>query len=66
MNSLILPFRVMVCDDETVLSFISRSNPIIQAQHNVTQAYAKPDPGPNQGTPTPRKAVSVPANQPTG
>jgi len=41
--SLILPFRVMAWDDETVLTFISRSNPIIQAQRNVTQAYAKPD-----------------------
>jgi len=25
------------------LSFISQANPIIQAQHNVTKAYAKPD-----------------------
>lgn len=26
-----------------MLTFISRSNPIVQAQRNVTQAYAKPD-----------------------
>ncbi len=41
--ALIMPFRVMAWDDDTVLSFISRSNPIIQAQHHVTQTYAKPN-----------------------
>lgn len=40
---LLMPFRAVAWEDEAVLSFISRVNPIIQAQHNVTQAYAKPD-----------------------
>ncbi len=42
--ALIVPFRVVAWEDETVLSFISRANPIIQAQHNVSRAYEKPDP----------------------
>ena len=41
--TLLLPFQVMAWEDDKVLSFISRVNPIIQAQHNVTKAYAKPD-----------------------
>jgi hypothetical protein len=46
--ALMLPFRVVAWEDDAVLSFISRANPIIQAQRHVTQAYAKPDavPGP--------------------
>lgn len=40
---LLLPFQVMAWEDDVVLSFISRANPIIQAQRHVTQAYAKPD-----------------------
>lgn len=40
---LLMPLRVMAWEDDKVLSFISRVNPIIQAQHNVTKAYAKPD-----------------------
>ncbi|MGZ8212926.1 MAG: hypothetical protein ACXWTP_00290 [Methylosarcina sp.] len=41
--TLILPFQAMAWDDDAVLTFISRANPILQAQRNVTQAYAKPD-----------------------
>ncbi len=41
--TLILPLRVIAWDDDAVLSFISRVNPILQAQRNVTQAYAQPD-----------------------
>jgi len=41
--SLLWPFRVIAWEDDKVLSFISQANPIIQAQHNVTKAYAKPD-----------------------
>jgi hypothetical protein len=41
--ALILPFRVVAWEDDKVLSFVSQVNPIIQAQHNVTRAYAKPD-----------------------
>jgi hypothetical protein len=41
--ALILPFRVVAWEDDKVLSFISQANPIIQAQHNVTRAYEKPD-----------------------
>ncbi len=33
----------MAWDDDAVLTFISQANPILQAQRNVTQAYAKPD-----------------------
>jgi hypothetical protein len=33
----------MAWDDETVLTFISQANPIIQAQRNVTRAYKKPN-----------------------
>ena len=40
---LILPFRVMAWDDNAVLLFINQTNPILQAQHNVTVAYKKPD-----------------------
>jgi hypothetical protein len=38
-----MPFRVAAWEDDRVLSFISQANPIIQAQHNVSRAYAKPD-----------------------
>ncbi len=41
--ALIVPFQVVAWEDDKVLSFISQANPIIQAQRNVTQAYAKPD-----------------------
>ena len=41
--ALILPFRVVAWEDEAVLTFISRANPILLAQRHVTQAYAKPD-----------------------
>lgn len=41
--ALFLPFRVVAWEDDAVLSFVSRVNPIIEAQRNVTQAYAKPD-----------------------
>jgi hypothetical protein len=41
--SLLWPFQAIAWEDDKVLSFISRTNPIIQAQHKVTQAYAKPD-----------------------
>jgi hypothetical protein len=40
---LLLPIRVMAWEDDAVLTFISQANPIIQAQRNVTKAYAKPD-----------------------
>ena len=40
---LLMPFRVLAWEDDAVLSFISRVNPIIQAQRGVTRAYAKPD-----------------------
>ncbi|MGZ8918252.1 MAG: hypothetical protein ACXW0T_08535, partial [Methylobacter sp.] len=40
---LLMPFPVIAWEDDKVLSFISRANPIIQAQHKVSQAYAKPD-----------------------
>lgn len=41
--ALLVPFRVMAWEDDKVLSFICQANPIIQAQHNVSRAYAKPD-----------------------
>jgi hypothetical protein len=41
--ALIVPFQVVAWEDDKVLSFISQANPIIQAQRNVTQAYAKPN-----------------------
>lgn len=41
--SLFLPFPVVAWDDDTVLAFIARHNPILLAQKNVTQAFAKPD-----------------------
>ena len=40
--ALFLPFRVMVWDDDAVLTFISRVNPIMLAQRNVSKAYTKP------------------------
>ena len=40
---LFLPFRVVAWDDDAVLTFISRVNPIMLAQRNVSKAYAKPD-----------------------
>jgi hypothetical protein len=41
--ALFLPFQAMAWEDEKVLAFISQTNPIILAQRNVTNAYAKPD-----------------------
>ena len=41
--ALFLPFRVMAWEDDVVLTFINRVNPILRAQRNVSQAYAKPD-----------------------
>jgi hypothetical protein len=41
--ALLFPFRVAAWGDDAVLTFISRANPIIQAQRGVTKAYAKPD-----------------------
>ena len=41
--ALFLPFRVVAWDDDAVLTFISRVNPIMLAQRNVSKAYAKPD-----------------------
>ena len=41
---LLMPLRAIAWEDDKILSFISRANPIIQAQRKVTQAYAKPDP----------------------
>jgi hypothetical protein len=41
--ALFFPLRVAAWDDDAVLTFISRANPIIQAQRGVTKAYAKPD-----------------------
>jgi len=41
--ALFFPFRVAAWDDDAVLIFISQANPIIQAQRNVTKAYAKPN-----------------------
>lgn len=41
--ALIVPFQVVAWEDDKVLSFISQANPIIQAQHNVSRAYEKPD-----------------------
>lgn len=40
---LLMSFRAAAWEDDNVLSFISQANPIIQAQHNVSRAYAKPD-----------------------
>lgn len=40
---LLMPFRVVAWDDDAVLTFISRVNPIMLAQRNVSKAYAKPD-----------------------
>jgi len=40
---LLLPLKVAAWDDDAVLTFISQANPIIEAQRNVTKAYAKPD-----------------------
>jgi hypothetical protein len=41
--ALILPLRVAAWDDDAVLNFIIQANPILQAQRNVTQAFAEPD-----------------------
>ncbi|MEY4211745.1 MAG: hypothetical protein RLZ92_2126, partial [Pseudomonadota bacterium] len=41
--ALTLPFRVFAWEDDKVLSFISRSNPVLQAQHDVSRAFEKPD-----------------------
>jgi hypothetical protein len=40
---LLMPFQVIAWEEDKVSSFISQANPIIQAQHNVTRVYAKPD-----------------------
>jgi hypothetical protein len=40
---LLLPLRAAAWEDDAVLTFISRANPIIAAQRGVTKAYAKPD-----------------------
>jgi hypothetical protein len=40
---LLMPFQAVAWEDDAVLSFISQVNPIIMAQRNVTQAYAKPN-----------------------
>lgn len=41
--ALFLPFPAAAWEDDAVLSFISRVNPIIQAQRNVSEAFAQPD-----------------------
>lgn len=41
--ALFLPFPVAAWEDDAVLSFISRVNPIIEAQRHVSEAYAQPD-----------------------
>ena len=56
---LLMPFQALAWEDEAVLSFISRVNPIIQAQRNVTQAYAKPD-AVTWALRTPSQTVSFP------
>lgn len=40
---LFVPVRVVAWEDEAVLNFITQVNPILLAQRNVSQAYAKPD-----------------------
>ncbi len=41
--ALFLPLQVIAWEDETVLSFISQVNPLIQAQKNVSNTFTKPD-----------------------
>ncbi len=41
--ALFLPFPVAAWEEDAVLSFISQVNPSIQAQRNVSKAYAQPD-----------------------
>ncbi|WP_305909426.1 hypothetical protein Q9L42_005540 [Methylomarinum sp. Ch1-1] len=41
--ALFLPLRVAAWEDDAVLSFISRVNPILLAQRHVSEAYARPD-----------------------
>ncbi len=41
--TILLPFQVKAWEDDKVLTFINQANPILQAQHNVTRAYDKPD-----------------------
>ena len=41
--ALFLPFPVAAWDDDAVLTFISRANPVIRAQRNVSKAYEAPD-----------------------
>jgi len=41
--ALFLPFRVMAWEDDVVLTFINRVNPVLRAQRNVSLAYAKPN-----------------------
>ena len=41
--ALFIPFQAFAWEDDVVLTFINRVNPILRAQRNVSQAYAKPD-----------------------
>lgn len=41
--SLFWPLQALSWEDDAVLEFISRTNQLLQAHRNVTQAYAKPD-----------------------
>ena len=41
--ALFLPFPVAAWEEDAVLSFISQVNPVIRAQRDVSNAYAKPD-----------------------
>lgn len=41
--SLLWPLQAFSWEEDTVLSYINRVNPLLQAHRNVTQAYAKPD-----------------------
>lgn len=39
----LVPCHVYAWDDDRVLSFIIHTNPVLQAQHNVSRAYSMPD-----------------------
>jgi hypothetical protein len=41
--ALFIPFRVVAWEDDVVLTFINQVNPILRAQRNVSQAYARPN-----------------------
>lgn len=41
--ALFLPFQVSAWEDDAVLTFISRANPVIRAQRNVSKVYEVPD-----------------------